>query len=196
MFFFIAANDKDPAWSIPYGTIAAISTAFFFYICLIVGQAGTMDQTALHYNMNVLQDQTWEGKYVVVLGVATACLSTSLGSMFGSARILQAIARDKLIPGPDILNRIFSAGTKKGDEPRHAVCLTYLIAGAGVFYGGLDKVAPILTNFFLLTYSLTNLATVRAHHQGAHIDDVISISFRIFGKWLYNRQHLIPCATV
>ena len=31
-------------------------------------------------------------QYFVVLGVATACLSTALGSMFGSARIMQAAA--------------------------------------------------------------------------------------------------------
>jgi amino acid transporter len=154
----LSGDLKDPAYSIPYGTIAAITTAFIFYICLIVGQAGSMDNNALWYNMNVMQDACIN-QYFVVLGVATACLSTSLGSMFGSSRILQAIARDNLIPGPKSVNEFFSVGTLKGDEPRRAVCLTYLISGAAVFIGGLDKVAPILTNFFLLTYSLTNFAT-------------------------------------
>ena len=31
------------------------------------------------------------------------------------------------------------------------------IAQAGLLYGGIDAVAPILTNFFLVTYTLTNL---------------------------------------
>lgn len=154
----LSGDLKDPAFAIPYGTIAAITTAFIFYICLIVGQAGSMDDNALWYNMNVMQDACIN-QYFVVLGVATACLSTSLGSMFGSARILQAIARDNLIPAPKSVNEFFSVGTLKGDEPRRAVCLTYLISGSAVFIGGLAKVAPILTNFFLLTYSLTNFAT-------------------------------------
>lgn len=154
----LSGDLKDPAYAIPYGTIAAVTTAFFFYICLIVGQAGSMDNYALWYNMNVMQDACLN-QYFVVLGVATACLSTSLGSMFGSARILQAIARDDLIPAPKSVNKFFSVGTIKGDEPRRAVCLTYLISGGAVFIGGLAEVAPILTNFFLLTYSLTNLAT-------------------------------------
>lgn len=49
-------------------------------------------------------------------------------------------------------NEYFAKGTLKGDEPRRAVVLTYLISGAAVFIGGLNDVAPILTNFFLLTY--------------------------------------------
>ena len=39
--------------------------------------------------MLAMQD-TCVSQYFVVLGVAAACLSTSLGSMFGSARIIQA----------------------------------------------------------------------------------------------------------
>ena len=155
----LSGDLKDPAFAIPYGTVAAVSTAFFFYLCLIVGQAGSMDNEALWYNYNVMQDSC-VNQYFIILGVATACLSTSLGSMFGSARILQAIARDNLIVfAPDSVNKFFSKGTAKGDEPRRAVCLTYLISGTAVFIGPLAKVGPILTNFFLLTYSLTNLAT-------------------------------------
>lgn len=51
----LSGDLKDPAFAIPYGTVAAVTTAFFFYICLIVGQAGSMDNEALWYNMNVMQ---------------------------------------------------------------------------------------------------------------------------------------------
>ena len=43
------------------------------------------------------------------------------------------------------LNRFFALGTVKGDEPRRAVVLTYVIAQSAIFIGGLDAVAPILT---------------------------------------------------
>ena len=90
-----------------------------------------------------------------MLGIATACLSTALGSMFGSARIMQALARDRIYPPLSV----FSTGTVQGDEPRRALILTYALAQAGLFYGGIDAVAPVLTNFFLVTYTLTNLST-------------------------------------
>ena len=52
-------------------------------------------------------------QYFVVLGIATACLSTALGSMFGSARIMQALARDGIYPPL----RVFARGSLRGDEP-------------------------------------------------------------------------------
>jgi amino acid transporter len=64
-----------------------------------------------------------------VLGVATACLSTALGSMFGSARILQALARDDIFP---VLS-VFKFGSVVGDEPRIAVCFCYMVAQVGIF---------------------------------------------------------------
>jgi uncharacterized membrane protein len=91
--------------------------------------------------------------FFVLLGVATACLSTALGSMFGSARILQAIARDRILPLSP-----FAHGALRGDEPRRALCLTWALAQCGLFIGGIDAVAPVVTNFFLVTYALTNLA--------------------------------------
>ena len=148
-------------------------------------------------------------RYFVVLGVGTACLSTALGSMFGSARILQArhgyvashalgvvltrlapqaIARDDIFPlfGP------FKRGALKGDEPRRALVLTYVLAQAaalvlaaiqlsnscccaervvvaaqaGLFYGGIDAIGPVLTNFFLITYALTNLSAAALELSG------------------------------
>ena len=89
-----------------------------------------------------------------MLGVAAACLSTALGSMFGSARIMQAIARDGVFP----LLAPLAPGARRGDEPRRALLATYLLAQAGLLVGGIDAVAPVLTNFFLVTYTLTNLA--------------------------------------
>ena len=35
--------------------------------------------------------------------------------------------------------------------------LTYIVSGTAVFIGAIQDVAPILTNFFLLTYHLTLL---------------------------------------
>ena len=171
----LSGDLEDPAYAIPYGTVAAVSTAFCFYICLIVGQAATMDDAALQYNYFVMQDACIN-QYFVVLGVATACLSTSLGSMFGSSRIFQAISRDRLVPAPLWVNEYFSVGTVKGDEPRRAVVLTYIVSGTAVFIGAIQDVAPILTNFFLLTYCLTNLATFLLDISGL-------INFRPSWRW-------------
>lgn len=150
----LSGDLKDPAYSIPVGTLAAVSTAFVCYILLIIGQAGTVSREALQFDMNVMQHATVGDGYFVITGVTAACLSTALGSMFGSARILQAIAKDQIFPALSF----FAKGTTKGDEPRRGVVLSYAVAQAGIFLGNLDDVAPILTNFFLCTYCLVNLA--------------------------------------
>ena len=150
----LSGDLKDPAYSIPVGTWAAVSTAFICYLLLIIGQAGTVSRVALQFDMNVMQHSTVGDGWFVITGVTAACLSTALGSMFGSARILQAIAKDEMYP----CLKFFAKGTQHGDEPRRGVVLSYLIAQCGILLGNLDDVAPILTNFFLCTYCLVNLA--------------------------------------
>ena len=74
--------------------------------------------------------------------------------MFGAARILQAIARDSILP-----IGFFAKGTKKGDEPVRAVVLTYVIVNA-VHYVGKDvnSISQILTDFFLTACAFVNLS--------------------------------------
>ena len=55
-------------------------------------------------------------------------------------RLLQAIARDNLIP---FLN-IFAHGSKSG-EPTRALVLTACISEIGILIANLDSVAPIIT---------------------------------------------------
>ena len=68
-------------------------------------------------------------------------LTINFGTDFYRApRLLQAIARDNLIP---FLN-IFSYGSKSG-EPTRALMLTACIAEIGILIANLDSVAPIIT---------------------------------------------------
>ncbi|CAE8597982.1 unnamed protein product [Polarella glacialis] len=150
----LSGDLKRPGRSIPVGTFWAVGVAFLVYATLMVGQAGTLSREALQYNMDVLQKSTVAGGSFVVLGVVTACLSTVLGSLFGAARVLQALARDEVFPGL----ACFKYGTPGGDEPRPAILVSYLLAQVSLFLGNLDDLAPLLTNFFLLTYAFTDLA--------------------------------------
>lgn len=125
----LSGDLKDPGFAIPYGTLAAVSTAFLMYVLLIIGQAGAIDRISLQFDMDVMQDATFpsiNGQYFIVLGITTACLSTALGSLFGSARILQAIARDRVYP----ILRPFAYGSRVGDEPRLAIVFCWLLAQA------------------------------------------------------------------
>ena len=49
-----------------------------------------------------------------------------------------------------------------GDEPRRGYILTFLIAGAFIAIGELNIIAPVISNFFLMSYALINYAVFAA----------------------------------
>jgi hypothetical protein len=99
--------------------------------------------------------------FMVTAGVFAATLSSGLGSFLGAPRVLQAVARDSVIP----YLGIFRKGSKKGDEPIRALGFTLLIsfliilwAGNNSDGGAFNIIASVVTMFFLYTYGMINLA--------------------------------------
>ena len=68
--------------------------------------------------------------------------------VIGSAKLLQALARDNLLPG---LSR-FGRGTKANDEPIHAILLTYAIAQISML-SNINQLASFVT----MTYCTYNI---------------------------------------
>ena len=83
------------------------------------------------------------------LGVFAATLSSALASLVGAPRILQAVAADRLFPFRAIA--YFGEGRAADGEPVRGYFLTAALALAGVAIGNLDRIAPIISNFFMLT---------------------------------------------
>ncbi|MFT4705271.1 MAG: amino acid transporter, partial [Bradymonadia bacterium] len=159
---------KDPAQSIPKGTLAAIAVGFVVYAAQIIITGGAIErQTLIDEPYDSLLAQAIFGfSPVVIAGVFAATLSSALGSFLGAPRILQALARDGVFP----ILRPFAKGSAKGDEPRRGLALTAILtvgvlyaAGNGSGGGALNAVAAVLTMFFLYTYGVTNLAAFIEH---------------------------------
>eukprot|EP00729_Bicosta_minor_P007597 gene7597-152_t len=153
----LSGDLKDPAKALPKGTLLAKCTSFSTYIIFATLLASCFDRNALQCEYLVLQKAAIS-PYFVVVGIAMACLSTSLGALFGAARIMQAIARDDIL-GPTFSN-FFSKGAKKGDEPQRAVVVTWLFTNVFAYLGNnsVAGIADILTDFFLTAYALVNLS--------------------------------------
>jgi amino acid transporter len=154
---------KHPARSIPTGTFLAIGVGILIYAVEIILFGGGFDRTTLiNEPFNVMKDHAlWGLTFLVPLGVIAATLSSALASYLGAPRVLQALARDRLLKPLDA----FAAGSAKGDEPRPALWFTLLITGgvlawAGSMPGGaaFNVVASVITMFFLYTYGMINLA--------------------------------------
>ncbi len=145
---------KNPARSIPLGTLAALATGYLVYMGLPVVLSQRAAPEALVADPLVMRRMALWGE-VVLLGVWGATLSSAMGSILGAPRILQALARDRILPRP---LRFLGRGSGEEDTPRLGTALTLGVVLVAVWFGDLNAVAPILTMFFLTSYLTVNLA--------------------------------------
>ncbi|XP_071660776.1 solute carrier family 12 member 7 isoform X3 [Patagioenas fasciata] len=155
---------KDAQKSIPTGTILAISTTSLIFSvidlsCIVLFGAcieGVVlrDKFGEAVNGNlVVATLAWPSPWVIVIGSFFSTCGAGLQSLTGAPRLLQAIARDGIVP----FIQVFGHGKANG-EPTWALLLTAGICEIGILIASLDSVAPILSMFFLMCYMFVNLA--------------------------------------
>ncbi|XP_045719872.1 solute carrier family 12 member 7 isoform X1 [Mirounga angustirostris] len=151
---------RDAQKSIPTGTILAIVTTSFIYLSCIVLFGACIEGVILRDKFGealqgklVIGMLAWPSPWVIVIGSFFSTCGAGLQSLTGAPRLLQAIARDGIIP----FLQVFGHGKANG-EPTWALLLTALICETGILIASLDNVAPILSMFFLMCYMFVNLA--------------------------------------
>jgi len=145
---------RDPSRSIPIGTLAAVGTGYVIYMILPILLSLRAGPTDLIENPLIMRQMALWGP-PILLGVWGATLSSAIGSILGAPRVLQALARDGVLPG---WMRFLGAGSGKEDEPRIGTAVTLGIATVAVCVGDLNLIAPVLTMFFLTTYLVLNVS--------------------------------------
>ena len=149
----LSGDLKNPARSLPLGTLLAVATGYLVYMILPVFLNKTVpDSNLLLLDPNIMTTVARWG-ILIVIGVFAASLSSALGALLGAPRTLQALALDRVIPR--FIGRGF--GKDKAD-PRIATALSFAVALGAVLLGNLNLIAPILSMFFLLSYGLLNLS--------------------------------------
>jgi amino acid transporter len=144
---------KNPGKSIPRGTLAAIACGYFIYMILPFILINRADHISLLNDPLIMRRISLWGD-AILIGVWGATLSSALGSVLGAPRVLQALARDGVLP------RWLSwlgKGFGKEDDPRVGTIFTIVIVLFAVALGNLNIIAPILTMFFLTTYGVLNI---------------------------------------
>ncbi|XP_017712920.1 PREDICTED: solute carrier family 12 member 6 [Rhinopithecus bieti] len=151
---------KDAQKSIPIGTILAILTTSFVYLSNVVLFGACIEGVVLRDKFGdavkgnlVVGTLSWPSPWVIVIGSFFSTCGAGLQSLTGAPRLLQAIAKDNIIP----FLRVFGHSKANG-EPTWALLLTAAIAELGILIASLDLVAPILSMFFLMCYLFVNLA--------------------------------------
>uniref|UniRef100_A0A674DLC4 Solute carrier family 12 member 7 n=1 Tax=Salmo trutta TaxID=8032 RepID=A0A674DLC4_SALTR len=148
---------RDAQRSIPFGTILAIATTSFICILgetidMMTCVCGVVFGDSVKKNL-VIGTLAWPSPWVIVIGSFFSCCGAGLQSLTGAPRLLQAIARDGIVP----FLQVFGHGKANG-EPTWALLMTAGICEIGILIASLDAVAPILSMFFLMCYLFVNLA--------------------------------------
>ncbi|KAK9462731.1 amino acid permease-domain-containing protein [Lipomyces oligophaga] len=143
---------KSPSKSIPKGTLYGLLMTFCFYAIVILAMGASIPRQLLYTDVQVLQTVNIS-KYVILLGEMSTALFSSIVGILGAAKVLQAIARDDILPQL----RIFKQGTKLGDEPIYAVIITYVLCQITILLP-INQIASFVTMAFLMTFIVTNVA--------------------------------------
>lgn len=165
---------KDPGSSLPLGTFSAVLLSIVVYFLAALCFAGAIGRDELINLPNPMTRVAINGD-VITAGVFAATLSSAMASFLGAPRILQSLAQDRL--WKSLLP--FARGVGPQNNPRRGVLLTGAIALLTVFLGPLNRIAPVVSMFFLISYGLINFATFFEATSG-------SPSFRPVFRW-FNR---------
>ena len=124
----------------------------------------------------------------ILVGVWGATLSSAVGSILGAPRVLQALAKDQILPA--FLSWL-GKGSGEEETPRAGTIFTMTIALLAVWFGDLNLIAPVLTMFFLTTYGVLNVAAGTERFLG-------SPSFRPTFKvhWFFSLLGALGCIAV
>jgi amino acid transporter len=142
---------KDPRRSIAEGTLWAIGVSSAAYVVLAWAAARMAPPSELLSNYNVFIDHAlWPP--AVLAGLLGATFSSALAGSVGGPRMLMAMAHHRVVPASAWLGRMAPDG-----EPRNATLVTGVLTLAALMMRDLNVLAPLLTMFFLITYSVINL---------------------------------------
>jgi solute carrier family 12 sodium/potassium/chloride transporter 2 len=145
---------RDPQRSIPRGTLAALVVGYIVYMALPIFLSLRANPETLIENPLIMREMAFWGD-AILLGVWGATLSSAMGSILGAPRVLQALARDGVLPKP---LRVLGKGSGEDDAPRIATIATLALALVAIWIGDLNLIAPVLTMFFLTSYMTVNVA--------------------------------------
>jgi amino acid transporter len=185
----ISGDLKDPSKAIPFGTnlSIAVSTVVYFILAFLVALVTYRSVPGIYVGENCPYGGSFHDYLImarislwppmVYAGIFGATISSGIASLVGAPRILQAVAADGIFPYMGFLAKTF--GPNK--EPVAGYLFTCAIAIFCIIALDLNAVAPLITNFFMCSYALTNFACFMADMSKS---PGWRPTFTYYNKWL------------
>lgn len=93
---------RAPSTDIPNGTLAAIGTGTFLYLVFALFLGATCTRSFLLEDF-LIAAKVSAVRVLLLAGLYVSSMSSCLGAMYGTPRVLQSIASESVIPGIGIL---------------------------------------------------------------------------------------------
>ncbi|KAI0884455.1 amino acid permease-domain-containing protein [Annulohypoxylon maeteangense] len=142
---------RNPSKAIPKGTLWAMAATFVLYLIVILSIASSITHPSFLRDTNIISTTSIWSPLILAGECATTFFSALMG-IVGGAKLLQALGRDKLLPGLFV----FGKGNKR-DDPILAVLVTYIIAQVALF-ADLNQIATFISMGYQMTFFVMNLA--------------------------------------
>lgn len=143
---------KKPSKAIPEGTLWGLLLTFSCYGLVILSMGASIPRDLLYKDVQVVQSVNLSQLLILLGEFSTALFSVVVG-IVGSAKVLQAIATDAIIPGLGI----FAKGFGEADDPVYGILCTWGLTQV-VLFANVNQIATLITMAFLMTFIVTNLA--------------------------------------
>jgi len=159
----ISGDLKNPAVNIPVGTIGAVIFSMVVYVIIAWMLGACVDReifdsngdhiinAGLYHNYVIMSDiSLW--RPLVDIGIYASTFSSATSCFVAAPRIFKAVCDDGLFP----VFAFFAVGRKSDNEPIRCYVLVVIVCALIMLSGDINFIAPLVTNFFLITYALVN----------------------------------------
>lgn len=147
----LSGEIEDPKRQIPKGALTAIVITTFIYIVMAFRLGYSASSQELIEDTSILVKLSPFG-LLVIIGILASTFSSALTTFVAAPRLLHAMAEKSLFPGSGFISRTSGKGV-----PQMAIIITSIPIVLTIFTANLNAVAPIITVFFLTTYSIINI---------------------------------------
>ncbi|VDO24524.1 unnamed protein product [Brugia timori] len=146
---------RNPQLSIPVGELSAISISSMIILSFILLLGSLVNRAYLICDTLIAEKLSFTG-FLYLSGLYVSSLSSTVGTLLGTPRVIQSIASEGIIP---LLNPL-AIGQGANKSPLRASLAMMLIAIIFVLFDDLNQLAILSTMPFLITYAFVNYSYV------------------------------------
>ncbi len=137
---------KKPSRSLIIGSLAAVLATFLLYCTITLFLSTKIPADLLRSSPFIIYQISKYGM-LILLGVWGSSISCALGSILGTPRVIQALAKDKVLP---------SFLAKGASQPRMATLFVFAATLLLTLCANMNQIIPFLTMVCLVSYGLIN----------------------------------------